>query len=103
MHDILVIADPSTADVFRLAAVDVWAVKETDSPEALVRDAMLGDHAVIFVAESVAGGIRNQILAAQSSTGPIVVVIPGVGTSSMLGRDMLSHLKKVVMGGTAMT
>jgi vacuolar-type H+-ATPase subunit F/Vma7 len=102
MRDMLVIADPATADVFRLASVDVWTVDRTESPEPLLRDALVGNHAVIFITESVAESVKHQILAAQTTDGPVVVVIPGVGTSGTLGREMLSDRKRAVAGGVAM-
>ena len=99
MSDVLVIADPMTADVFRLADVDVRPVESAESAEPLLRAALTQSYAVVFVSEKVAAGIQETIAAAQARGGPVVVVIPGIGARGVLGQALLSRLRKTIVGG----
>lgn len=101
MRELLVIADPVTADVFRLGGMDVWTVGESDSTRELLRDAVSQNYGVVLVTESVARGIEDDIRDAQSVGGPVVVVIPAVGSVGTAGRESLSKLSQAVLGFSA--
>lgn len=98
MRDLLVIADPVTADVFRLGGMDVWPVGGSDSVRERLRDAITKNYAVVFVTDTVADGLEDDIRDAQTVGGAVVVVIPGVGSAGSVGRESLSKLSQAVLG-----
>ena len=96
MRELLVIADPVTADVFRLGGMDVWATGDNVSPQQLLLEAVDRKYDVIFLADSVAHGI--DIEAVQSIGDPVVVVIPAMGSTEMRGSESLLKLSRAILG-----
>ena len=53
---------------------------------------------IIFITENLAASIREELPHYQQGEGPIVVVIPGVGTRQHLGTDLMKEMEKSVIG-----
>ena len=98
MHSIMILADPLSAAVFMLTDFHVRAVRETDSAPYILQEVLSEGHDIVFVTETLAGSLRQQIREVQKQAGTLITVIPGVGASRQLGKEMLTSLRRSVIG-----
>ena len=101
--DVLVLADPLSAEVFYLTDFTVRAVPPGADAARALAEALGEGFRIVFVTENLAEGCAGALRAlqprgAQERPGPIVTVIPGAGSSLRLGRRLLADLERSVVG-----
>lgn len=99
MPEIMILADPLSAAVFMLTDFEVQAVQETDAAARCLQEVLARKYDIVFITETLAEPLRQQIQEAQEKTTTLLTIIPGVGGSGHVGRDMLLALKQSVVGG----
>ncbi len=98
MPNIVILADPLSAAVFMLTDFHVRVVRETDAAPYVLQEILSEHHEIVFVTETLAASLQQPIREAQEQGGTIITVIPGVGASRQLGKEMLTSLKRSVIG-----
>lgn len=98
MHKVLVLADPSTAEVFALTDFVIERLTDPRNVPHRLQRAVTQGFDVVFITEDLAEPVQQELRNVQEKTDLVVTVIPGVGTSKMLGERMLSELRKTVAG-----
>ena len=95
---IAILADPLSADVFTLTDFRVRTAPAPDAAPALLEEILNQECEIVFITEPVAATIQDQIREAQEKTEAIITVIPGVGASRHLGKEMLLTMRRSVIG-----
>ena len=98
MHSIMILADPLSAAVFMLTDFQVRAVQETATAPYVLQEILSQGYEIVFVTEPLAVSLQPQIREAQARAGTIITVIPGVGASRHLGKEMLMTRRRSVIG-----
>ena len=98
MPSIMILADPLSAAVFMLTDFHVRAVREADSAPYVLHEVLSEGHAIVFITETLAVSLRQPIREAQECGNTIITVIPGVGASRHVGKEMLTALRRSVIG-----
>ena len=98
MHDVLVLADPTTAGAFLLTDLSVRSVREDEPVAQILEEVLAKDYAVVLVAEPLARSVVAQIRERQARAGPILVVIPGTGPGRRIAEELLAGLTRSIVG-----
>ena len=98
MPSIMILADPLSAAVFRLTDFKVRVIQETDSAPYVLQEILSQGHEIVFITETLAASLQQQIREAQMQGGTILTIIPGVGAARHIGKEMLMALKQSVIG-----
>ena len=93
MHKIGIIGDKDSVLGFMAVGFSVFVADDMISAAAALRRAAREGYAVIFVIESIALKIKNEISEYRSAPMPAVIVIPGKSGSSGYG---MNNIKKSV-------
>ncbi|RMD96421.1 MAG: hypothetical protein D6814_11415 [Calditrichaeota bacterium] len=98
MANVVVIADPVTAEAFLMTDFSTRAAFSGEEAVTHIRQALRDQREIIFVTENLVEGQLDTLQQLQKESRAIITVIPGVGTSIHLGEKMLELLKKSVIG-----
>ena len=98
MNKIAILADRITAEIFRVTDLHVVEVEHGQNSLSPLEELVRGDWEIIFITENLARDIADVLPRYQQGEGPVVVVIPGVGTRKHLGAEMMQAIEKSVIG-----
>ena len=78
MRKVAVMGDYDSIYGFSALGIDIYPVKEKDEAKATLKKLALGEYAIIYVTESIAKEINEEIDQYKESISPAIILIPGV-------------------------
>lgn len=78
MHKIAVIGDRESICGFAAVGMDVFPVESTEQAEEKLKQLASDNYAVIFITESLASSLKNQISRYKDEVTPAIILIPGL-------------------------
>ena len=98
MYKIAVVGDSDSVSGFASAGLEVYPVDDFEKGAAVLRKIGEGDYAVVFITESLAEGLGNEIKKLDSHTLPAVTLIPGVTGNTGEGMRSISRYVERAVG-----
>lgn len=85
MRKVSVMGDYDSIYGFSALGIDIYPVKEKDEAKATLKKLVLGDYAIIYVVESVAADLTEEIDKYKESISPAIIQIPGISGNTGAG------------------
>lgn len=93
MYKIAVMGDKESIIGFSTLGIEIHPISDKSIAASKLKELALNGYAVIFITESLAASIQEQISKYKDSPTPAIILIPGV--SGNTGEGMNSVLKSV--------
>ena len=78
MRKVVVMGDYDSIYGFSALGLDIYPVKEKDEAKQTLKKLALGEYAIIYVVESLAKDLSEEIDKYKESISPAIILIPGV-------------------------
>ena len=85
MRKVAVMGDYDSIYGFSALGIDIYPVKEKDEAKATLKKLVVGDYAIIYVVESVAKDLTEEIDKHKESISPAIIQIPGISGNTGAG------------------
>ena len=85
MSKVAVMGDYDSIYGFSALGLDIYPVKEKDEAKATLKKLVVGDYAIIYVVESVAKDLTEEIDKHKESISPAIIQIPGISGNTGAG------------------
>ena len=101
MYKIAVLGDRDSIYGFAALGLDIWPVAEPADPAEAgkkLREIAEGDYAVIYITESLAAGLEEEIDRYRTAGLPAIIPIPGVSGNTGMGLKMVKKSVEQAVG-----
>ncbi|MCR5430117.1 MAG: V-type ATP synthase subunit F [Eubacterium sp.] len=98
MRKVAVMGDYDSIYGFSALGLDIYPVKEKDEAKATLKKLVLGDYAIIYVTESVAKEISEEIDKHKESISPAIILIPGISGNTGEGVAQVKSFVEQAVG-----
>lgn len=98
MSKVAVMGDYDSIYGFSALGLDIYPVKEKDEGKKLLKKLTLGEYAIIYVTESLAKEIREEIDKHKASISPAIIPIPGISGNTGEGVAQVKSFVEQAVG-----
>ena len=98
MYNIAVMGDYDSIYGFSALGIDIYPVKEKDEAKATLKKLVVGDYAIIYVVESVAKDLTEEIDKHKESISPAIIQIPGISGNTGAGIAQVKSFVEQAVG-----
>ena len=98
MRKVAVMGDYDSIYGFSALGIDIYPVKEKDEAKATLKKLVVGDYAIIYVVESVAKDLTEEIDKHKESISPAIIQIPGISGNTGAGVTQVKSFVEQAVG-----
>ncbi len=98
MRKVAVMGDYDSIYGFSALGIDIYPVKEKDEAKATLKKLVVGDYAIIYVVESVAKDLAEEIDKHKESISPAIIQIPGISGNTGAGVAQVKSFVEQAVG-----
>ncbi|MBR2213566.1 MAG: V-type ATP synthase subunit F [Eubacterium sp.] len=98
MRKVAVMGDYDSIYGFSALGIDIYPVKEKDEAKATLKKLVVGDYAIIYVVESVAKDLTEEIDKHKESISPAIIQIPGISGNTGAGIAQVKSFVEQAVG-----
>ena len=98
MRKVAVMGDYDSIYGFSALGIDIYPVKEKDEAKATLKKLVVGDYAIIYVVESVAKDLTEEIDKHKESISPAIIQIPGISGNTGAGVTQVKTFVEQAVG-----
>lgn len=98
MRKVAVMGDYDSIYGFSALGIDIYPVKEKDEAKATLKKLVVGDYAIIYVVESVAKDLTEEIDKHKESISPAIIQIPGISGNTGAGVAQVKSFVEQAVG-----
>ena len=98
MRKVAVMGDYDSIYGFSALGIDIYPVKEKDEAKAILKKLVVGDYAIIYVVESVAKDLTEEIDKHKESISPAIIQIPGISGNTGTGIAQVKSFVEQAVG-----
>lgn len=98
MRKVAVMGDYDSIYGFSALGIDIYPVKEKDEAKATLKKLVVGDYAIIYVVESVAKDLTEEIDKHKESISPAIIQIPGISGNTGEGVAQVKSFVEQAVG-----
>ena len=98
MSKVAVMGDYDSIYGFSALGIDIYPVKEKDEAKATLKKLVVGDYAIIYVVESVAKDLTEEIEKHKESISPAIIQIPGISGNTGAGVTQVKSFVEQAVG-----
>ena len=98
MRKVAVMGDYDSIYGFSALGIDIYPVKEKDEAKATLKKLVVGDYAIIYVVESVAKDLTEEIEKHKESISPAIIQIPGISGNTGAGVTQVKSFVEQAVG-----
>ncbi len=98
MSKVAVMGDYDSIYGFSALGLDIYPVKEKDEGKKLLKKLTLGEYAIIYVTESLAKEIIEEIDKHKESISPAIIQIPGISGNTGAGVEQVKSFVEQAVG-----
>lgn len=98
MRKVAVMGDYDSIYGFSALGIDIYPVKEKDEAKATLKKLVVGDYAIIYVVESVAKDLTEEIEKHKESISPAIIQIPGISGNAGAGIAQVKSFVEQAVG-----
>lgn len=98
MRKVSVMGDYDSIYGFSALGLDIYPVKEKDEAKATLKKLVLGEYAIIYVTESIANEISEEIDKHKESISPAIILIPGISGNTGEGVAQVKSFVEQAVG-----
>ena len=98
MRKVAVMGDYDSIYGFSALGIDIYPVKEKDEAKATLKKLVVGDYAIIYVVESVAKDLTEEIEKHKESISPAIIQIPGISGNTGAGIAQVKSFVEQAVG-----
>ena len=98
MRKIAVMGDYDSIYGFSALGLDIYPVKEKDEAKQTLKKLALGEYAIIYVVESLAKNLSEEIDKHKESISPAIILIPGISGNTGEGVAQVKSFVEQAVG-----
>ncbi|MCR5430602.1 MAG: V-type ATP synthase subunit F [Eubacterium sp.] len=98
MRKVAVMGDYDSIYGFSALGIDIYPVKEKDEAKATLKKLVVGDYAIIYIVESVAKDLTEEIDKHKESISPAIIQIPGISGNTGAGIAQVKSFVEQAVG-----
>lgn len=98
MRKVAVMGDYDSIYGFSALGIDIYPVKEKDEAKATLKKLVVGEYAIIYVVESVAKNLTEEIDKYKESISPAIILIPGISGNTGEGVALVKSFVEQAVG-----
>lgn len=98
MNETAIISDPESSKIFMLLDVHLEVIEDALSSEKIVQSLLQNGYKFLFITETIASSVPSFLKTTRNTHDAIIVVIPGVDSEGKMGEEMLTQLRRAVIG-----
>lgn len=98
MRKVAVMGDYDSIYGFSALGIDIYPVKEKDEAKATLKKLVVGEYAIIYVVESVAKDLTEEIDKYKESISPAIILIPGISGNTGEGVAQVKSFVEQAVG-----
>ena len=98
MRKVAVMGDYDSIYGFSALGLDIYPVKEKDEAKQTLKKLALGEYAIIYVVESLAKNLSEEIDKYKESISPAIILIPGISGNTGEGVAQVKSFVEQAVG-----